>query len=47
MPDNFPWFIHIFTVPLTLGVGFFLGWIFRGAAERKHPRKPNSMSPIS
>ena len=40
--DTFPVFIHILTIPLTLGAGFFLGWVLRGAAERRsRPRPPN------
>ncbi len=34
--SSFPFFIHVITIPITLAVGFFLGWVFRGAAERRN-----------
>jgi len=38
--STFPIFIHIITIPLTLGIGFLVGWIFRGAASGRPPRRP-------
>ena len=32
-----PLLIHVVTVPLTLVVGFFFGWVFRGAAAKRAP----------
>jgi hypothetical protein len=38
--SSFPLVIHIVTIPLTAAIGFFLGWIFRGAAERRKGGRP-------
>ncbi len=43
--DTFPIFVHILTIPLTLGVGFFLGWVIRGAAAKRASRRPDRMIP--
>ena len=40
--DSFPIFIHIITIPMTLGFGFLLGWIFRAAAGKRAARKSRS-----
>jgi hypothetical protein len=31
--DNFPLGIHLVTIPLTLALGFLIGWIARAAAS--------------
>ncbi len=36
--DSFSVGIHLIFIPATVAVGFVLGWIVRGAAER--PRLP-------
>jgi hypothetical protein len=43
--NSFPFFIHMITIPLTLGVGFFLGWVIRGATGKRAPRGPRSLNP--
>ena len=49
MPEesSFPFFIHIVTIPLTVLIGFFLGWIFRGAAARKAHRRRGGPGPLA
>jgi hypothetical protein len=43
--NTFPFFIHMITIPVTLGVGFFLGWVIRGAIQTRSPRGPGSFRP--
>jgi hypothetical protein len=37
--ENFPVGIHLIFIPVSIAVGFVLGWIIRGAAEgpRRRP----------
>ena len=30
--------VHLVSVPLAVAFGFFLGWVFRAAAEKRHER---------
>jgi hypothetical protein len=36
--------VHIVTVPFTIVVGFFLGWMARGAAGKRAARGAGSLS---
>ena len=40
---TFPIFIHLLTIPLTLGFGFLLGWVLRGAVGKKSPKRPGAL----
>jgi len=43
--STFPFFIHMITIPMTLGIGFALGWILRAAAEKRGAAKPRHLTP--
>jgi hypothetical protein len=39
--------IHVVTVPLTAAFGFFLGWVFRAAAEKRGRKGPGRADPVA